>query len=181
MNERTGVRTERATARPAPRRPALPPFQVVLDEHRSSLYRYLVASVGPHDAADAFQETMLAALRAYPTLRHADNVGGWLFTIAHHKVVDAVRAGARRPVPVAVVPEPDPAPGPPSCDTGDELWEAVRRLPPKQRSAVILRHVAGWPYADIAELLACSPDAARQSVRVALARLRHEPDEQEEG
>lgn len=153
----------------------LPPFQAVLNEHRSALYRYLVASVGPHDAADAFQETMLAALRAYPGLRHGDNLGGWLFTIAHRKVIDAGRAGARRAVPMAEVPEPlRPALTEQGGDRHDELWAAVRRLPPKQRSAVVLRHVAGWPYAEVAAVLACTPEAARQSVRVGLARLRIE-------
>lgn len=158
----------------------LPPFQTVLEEHRSPLYRYLVASVGHHDAADAFQETMLAALRAYPSLRHGDNLGGWLFTIAHRKVIDAARTGARRALPVAEVPEPArPAMLETSGDRHDELWAAVRRLPPKQRSAVVLRHVAGWPYADIAAVLACSSEAARQSVRVALARLRSDTDRSE--
>lgn len=153
----------------------LPPFQALVDEHRSALYRYLVASVGYHDAADAFQETMLAALRAYPRLRHGGNLGGWLFTIAHRKVIDAGRAGARRAVPVAEVPEPPrPAVTEKGGDRHHELWAAVRLLPPKQRSAVVLRHVAGWPYAEVAAVLACTPEAARQSVRVGLARLRIE-------
>lgn len=151
----------------------LPPFQAVLDAHGAPLYRYLVASVGHHDAADLFQETMLAALRAFPTLGHGDNLGGWLYTIAHHKVIDAGRTGALRPVSVAEVPEPTrPAPTEQGGDRRHALWTAVRVLPPKQRSAVVLRHVAGWPYAAIAEVLDCTPEAARQSVRVGLARLR---------
>jgi RNA polymerase sigma factor (sigma-70 family) len=55
-----------------------------------------------------------------------------------------------------------------------ELWDAVRSLPPKQRSAVVLRHVAGWPYADIAEVMGGSEGAARQNVLEALKRLRQE-------
>src|SRR4029453_16212898 len=78
----------------------LPAFQSVIDEHGAALHRYLVGAVGVHDANDCFQETMIAALRAYPTLRHDDNLGGWLFTIAHRKVIDAARARDRRPVPV---------------------------------------------------------------------------------
>ena len=151
----------------------LPPFQAVLDEHAAPLHRFLVASVGVHDASDCFQETMLAALRAYPELAHGDNLGGWLFTIAHRKVIDHARGRGRRAVPVGDVPEraaravePDLADGP--------LWAAVSALPPKQRVAVLLRHAADRPYAEIADVLGCTEAAARQSVRAGLARLREE-------
>jgi RNA polymerase sigma factor (sigma-70 family) len=157
---------------------SLPPFQTLLDAHQLPLYRYLVAAVGHHEAGDCFQETMLAALRAYPSVQHGENLGGWLFTIAHHKVIDMVRARDRRPVPVgAALPEARPdrsgaVETHPVAD--DELWAAVEALPPKQRSAVLLRHVADRPYQEIAATLDCSEDAARQNVRAGLARLRQE-------
>jgi DNA-directed RNA polymerase specialized sigma24 family protein len=152
---------------------ALPPFQAVLDEHAGPLHRYLVASVGVHDAGDCFQETMLAALRAYPSLRHHDNLGGWLFTIAHRKAIDPARSRSRRAVPVGVLPEVAGSGGEPA-PVDDELWAAVASLPPKQRTAVLLRHAADRPYAEIAAVLECSEAAARQNVRAGLARLREE-------
>ena len=152
---------------------AFPPFQAVLDEHAGPLHRYLVASVGVHDAGDCFQETMLAALRAYPSLRHHDNLGGWLFTIAHRKVIDQARSRARRAVPVGAVPEIAGGGGEPAM-ADDELWAAVAALPPKQRAAVLLRHAADRPYTEIASVLGCSEAAARQNVRAGLARLREE-------
>ncbi len=149
----------------------LPPFQAVLDEHRHGLHRYLVAAVGIHDANDCFQETMLAALRAYPKLEHSENLGGWLYTIAHRKVIDAVRARDRRPVPVATVPEHRIE----LADLGDgPVWAKVDALPPKQRTAVLLRHAADRPYSEIATVLECTEAAARQNVRAGLARLREE-------
>ena len=63
----------------------LPPFQALLDEHRVDVYRYLVATVGPTDADDVFQETWIAALRAYPRLRSADNLRAWLLRIAQQQ------------------------------------------------------------------------------------------------
>jgi RNA polymerase sigma factor (sigma-70 family) len=149
----------------------LPPFQAVLDEHKVPLHRYLVAAVGVHDAHDCFQETMLAALRAYPSLRHADNLGGWLYTIAHRKVIDLVRARDRRALPVEVVPErPIDIP-----ELGDgSVWAVVDGLPTKQRTAVLLRHAADRPYSEIATVLECTEAAARQNVRAGLARLREE-------
>jgi RNA polymerase sigma factor (sigma-70 family) len=149
----------------------LPPFQAVLDEHRHGVHRYLVAAVGTHDANDCFQETMLAALRAYPKLKHGGNLGGWLYTIAHRKVIDAVRARDRRPTPVATLPERHMELG----ELGDgPVWAVVDELPPKQRAAVLLRHAADRPYSEIAEVLECTEAAARQNVRAALARLREE-------
>jgi len=149
----------------------LPPFQVVLDEHRHGVHRYLVASVGAHDANDCFQETMIAALRAYPRLEHGENLGGWLYTIAHRKVIDAVRARDRRPLPVEAVPEQRFE----LADLGDgPVWDVVEELPPKQRTAVLLRHAADRPYSEIAEVLECTEAAARQNVRAGLARLREE-------
>jgi RNA polymerase sigma factor (sigma-70 family) len=149
----------------------LPPFQTLLDEHADDLYRFLVASVGPHDGADCFQETIVAALRSYPELRHAENLRGWLFTIAHRKVVDHARRVQRHAVPVADPPEV-PASGAPPVDA--DLWRAVRNLPPKQRTAVVQRFLFDRPYAEVAAVIGCSEEAARQNVRAGLARLRRD-------
>ena len=83
----------------------LPPFQTLIDHHGRDVHRYLVACVGPIDADDCWQETMLAALRAYPGLRDDRNLRGWLLRIAARKVLDAHRATRRRPIPVEAVPE----------------------------------------------------------------------------
>src|SRR3954451_16695305 len=84
---------------------SLPPFQLALDEHRDQLARFLAATLGPHDAEDCLQETLIAALRAYPRLRADSNVRAWLFTIARNKALDEHRARVRRPVPFLAVPE----------------------------------------------------------------------------
>lgn len=148
---------------------SLPPFQTLVDEHAADLYRYLAATAGPHDGADAFQETMLAAMRAYPNLRSGENLRGWLFTIAHRKVIDGARSRARRGDPVGDPPETAHV----DSDGFDtELWDAVSALPPKQRSAVVQRYVLDRPYAEIAEVIGSSEDAARQNVRAGLQRLR---------
>ena len=153
---------------------SLPPFQAVLDAHRGDLYRFLVASVGSGDADDCFQETVIAALRAYPRLSHSGNLRGWLLRIAQRKAIDAHRARGRRPVPVETLPERGGAPPPAVADGEPDLWASVRTLPPKQRSAVFCRSVLGMPYAELAELLECSEEAARRSVHEGLKRLREE-------
>jgi RNA polymerase sigma factor (sigma-70 family) len=148
----------------------LPPFQVLIDEHRDDVYRFLRASVGPHDADDCFQETFIAALRAYPRLRADSNLRGWLFTIAHRKVVDHARRRARQAVPVAEPPEVGTLD--PDRLADRDLWDAVRALPPKQRTAVVQRYLLDRPYAEVAEVIGCTEAAARQNVRAGLRSLR---------
>ncbi|MCA1682704.1 MAG: sigma-70 family RNA polymerase sigma factor [Actinobacteria bacterium] len=154
----------------------LPPFQALLDAHGAAVHRFLVASVGPSEADDCFQEACIAALRAYPQLTHADNLRGWLLRIAQRKVIDAHRARTRRPVPVPAAPEPVAAAGPPpaSIDGQPAVWARVRALPEKQRVAVFLRSAADLSYAEVAEALGCSQDAARRNVHEGLKRLREE-------
>jgi RNA polymerase sigma factor (sigma-70 family) len=153
----------------------LPPFQVLLDEHRVDVYRFCVATAGRSEADDCFQETWIAALRAYPKLRRADNLRAWLLRIAHNKAMDLHRSRSRRPVPVEAVPERAAATPPgagPLPDAEPELWTAVRGLPPKQRTAVFCRTVLGMPYDELARMLESSEDAARRNVFEGLRTLR---------
>jgi RNA polymerase sigma factor (sigma-70 family) len=149
----------------------LPPFQALLDAHSRDVYSFLIATVGRGEADDVYQETWLAALRAYPRLRDASNLRGWLLTVAHHKAIDHVRARGRRPVPAEDLPEPVAAP---PAQGDEELWSRVRALPPKQRAAVALRFVADAAYSDVAAAIGCSEDAARRSVHEGLTRLRRD-------
>jgi RNA polymerase sigma factor (sigma-70 family) len=155
----------------------LPPFQALLDEHRTDLYRFCVATAGPGDADDCFQEAAIAALRAYPRLRRADNLRAWLFRIAQNKAIDIHRSRARRPVPVATLPDTVPAAATEPLDGEPQLWAAVRALPIKQRTAVFCRSVLGMPYGELAVLLESSEDAARRNVFEGLKKLREEWDQ----
>jgi RNA polymerase sigma factor (sigma-70 family) len=150
----------------------LPPFQALLDAHGHDVHRFLVAGVGRGDADDCYQETMLAALRAYPRLRDAANLRGWLFTIAHRKSIDHARGRRRTPIP-AGDDLPDPTVTDPELRDGT-VWVAVRSLPPKQRTAVALRFGFDADYGAIAAVLDCSEEAARRSVHEGLKRLRRE-------
>ena len=152
----------------------LPPFQVLLDAHGAVVHRFLVAAVGPIDADDCFQETFIAALRAYPDLESDRNLRGWLLRVAQRKALDAHRAAARRAVPADVLEEAAAAPSPEPVDGEPELWAQVRALPEKQRMGVFLRSVAGLSYADVATALGCSQAAARRNVFEGLERLRKE-------
>ena len=131
----------------------------------------LRGAVGRSDAEDCFQETFLAALRAYPKLDDDDNLRGWLLTIAHRKAIDHHRA-ARAPAAAGGRGRRGRGRGPASPATG--IWAAVGALPPKQRAAVALRYACDLPHAEIAAALGCSPEAARRSLHEGIKRLRKE-------
>lgn len=150
---------------------ALPPFQTLLDEHATEVMGVLRGAVGRVEADDCFQETFMAALRAYPSLSDAGNLRGWLLTIAQRKAIDHHRANGRRPTPVAEVAEAGVIDRLPD-ESG--VWTAVGALPPKQRAAVTLRYACDLPHAEIAAALGCSPEAARRSLHEGIKRLRKE-------
>jgi RNA polymerase sigma factor (sigma-70 family) len=128
------------------------------------------AVLGADDAQDAWSETFLAAMRAYPALAPDSNVRGWLVTIAHHKAIDQIRKRQRAPRPTDDLPEPV-AEGE-THDPDDELRAALDALPPKQRDAVVYRYLADLPYADVAALLDSNEAAARRSAADGIAKLR---------
>jgi len=150
----------------------LPPFQRFLDTHRGEVWRLIRASVPPSEADDCFQETFIAALRAYPRLRRDSDLRAWVLTIAHRKTLDAHRARARRALPVADVAEHGTHAHHDGAPRDEQLWSAVDALPGRQRSAVVLRFLADLPHREIASAMGCSEEAARRSLHEGLRKLR---------
>jgi RNA polymerase sigma factor (sigma-70 family) len=149
----------------------VPPFKDFLEANRARVYRFLTVAVGPHDADDCFQETFISALRAYPRVADGARLDRWVLKIASHKAIDHHRSAGRRAIPTDDVPDLPTDPLEPSLGD-DPLWKAVRLLPPRQRVAVVHRHVLDRPYAEIAELMEISEEAARANVYQGTKRLR---------
>jgi len=147
------------------------PFEDVVAEYGPMVLRVCRAVLGPVDADDAWSETFLSAMRAYPGLDPAANVEAWLVTIAHRRAIDVGRAISRAPVPAEALPEQHTRSGSPATDDPD-LWAALESLPDKQRRAVAYHHLAGLPHAEIAELLGNSPAAARRAAADGIKTLR---------
>jgi RNA polymerase sigma factor (sigma-70 family) len=146
-----------------------PPFENVVSQHGATVLRVARAVLGHADADDAWSDTFLAAMKAYPELPADANLEAWLVTIAHHKAIDITRASARRAIPVPDTPD---GPSPSHADDHFELTEAVAALPTKQRQAVAYHYLAGLPYAEIATLLDSSAAAARRAAADGIATLR---------
>ena len=145
----------------------LPPFQQLLERYSEDVWRTLRAIVGAQAAEDCFQETFLAALRAYPRLRPDSKPRAWLLTIAHNKAIDHLRRGRLAQAEVEAAAEEAPAPQ-------EQIWSAVAALPPRQRAAVALRYIGDLSHREIAAAIGCSEEASRRSLHDGLQTLRRQ-------
>ena len=147
------------------------PFEAVVSQHGATVLRVCRSLLDTHDADDAWSETFLSAMRAYPKLPEASNVEAWLVTIARRKAIDVHRAAKRNPLPIAELPDSPSELGLPGTSDA-ELWQHVARLPKKQRLSITLRYLAGMSYAEIAAVVGGTEVAARRSSADGLKKLR---------
>ncbi len=143
------------------------PFDAIVALHGARVWRVCRALLDEPDAEDAWSDTFLAALEAYPRLAHERSIEGWLVTIAHRKAIDVLRRRAR--LVVGEVPERIA----PQRGRDLDLARALAQLPERQREAVVLHHLGGLPFVDVALALGSSADAARRASSDGMRRLRH--------
>ncbi|HXZ58232.1 MAG TPA: sigma-70 family RNA polymerase sigma factor [Gaiellaceae bacterium] len=144
----------------------VPPFERFYEEQREPVLVQLRRMLGRDAADDAFQETFLRALRAYPTLKHGRHLRAWALAIARNVAIDAYR---RERVTSAEIPDlgsvDEPLPY-------EELRRLTADLPQKERVAVFLRFGYDLSYEDIGAALGSSSEAARQAASSGVRRLR---------
>lgn len=157
------------------------PFEAVVEQHGLTVLRVCRAVVGVHEADDAWSETFLAAMRAYPNLPDSANVEAWLVTIARRKAVDMHRAAKRNPITVEELPDVPTVLGIPGAEDAD-VWFLVGELPAKQRLTITFRYLAGMSHAEIAAVLGGTVEASRRAAADGLKNLRkHYPDANPKG
>jgi len=145
------------------------PFEAVVAAHGPAVLRVCRAVLGAVDADDAWSDTFLSAMKAYPDLPADANVEAWLVTIAHRKAIDVTRASARRAIPTDDLPETAARP---DAEHDPDLADALARLPAKQQQAVAYHYLAGLPHAEVAAILGGSTEAARRAAADGIATLR---------
>jgi RNA polymerase sigma factor (sigma-70 family) len=148
--------------------PPVPPFERFYVAHRDEVLAYLRRLLGAR-AEDAWQETFLRALRAYGRLEHGKHLRAWVFTIATNVAMDELRG---KPQPAAN--------GEPTVELERDAFRQLEHLtgglPPTDRAAVVLRYGYDLPYAQIADALGSSEDAARAAASSGVRRLRRTHD-----
>lgn len=143
-------------------------FEDLLSGHAQEIYAYALRLTGNRDDADdIFQETFLAAFRAFERMR-PDNVRAWIYRIATNKAIDHRRREGRN----ARLGDLEFVAAMRDGVTMADLTTAVRALPAGERAAFVLRRVQELPYADVARILGCTEDAARKRVSEATKKVK---------
>lgn len=148
------------------------PFELAVEQHGETVLRVCRAVLGPSaDADDAWSETFLAALKAWPELPEDTNLQAWLVRVAHRKAIDITRARARHAIPTGDLPEQVSSWGNPGVDE-DGVWTAVAALPHRQRLAIGYHYLGGLQHAETAKLIGGSADAVRRAAADGMKSLR---------
>jgi RNA polymerase sigma-70 factor (ECF subfamily) len=173
-------------------------FENLIERYHDEIYRYLwrlLRSAGWSDSAmeaqDLTQDVFLRAYGAYGRLRSGSNHRAWLYKIATNRAYTALKRDRRTAAhtdasfdaiqQISAGNEQIPDHQVVSRERLAEVKQCIAALPPKQSAALVMRHVQGLTYAEVAEALDCSEDSARANVYQGLRRLRRELAEQEPG
>jgi RNA polymerase sigma-70 factor (ECF subfamily) len=128
-----------------------------------------------HDAEDLVQETMLRAHRAFDRYQTGTNARAWLFTILHRLRTDALRRRGRRPETVELIDDGPPVPPVHEAALAsghEEITRALDGLPESFRSAVVLRDIEEYSYAEIAQMLGIPVGTVMSRIHRGRALLR---------
>ena len=162
-------------------------FEALYARHRKAVYRYVVRHCGNGATADElFQDVWMNVIRARSTYTPTARFATWLYTLAHHRLVDHWRASglqktmsidadgdvddmiAAVPVPGAHTPEHVVG----NRQLGERLRAALACLPPEQRDAFLLQQESGLSLAEIAALTGVGVETVKSRLRYAVAKLR---------
>lgn len=154
------------------------PFSQAVELHGMTVLRVCRAVLGAGtDADDAWSETFIAALKAWPQLDDSTNVQAWLVRVAHRKAIDITRDAARRTrMQTSVAPEElehyEREGASASNGFAGEVWDAVAALPQRQREAIAYHYLGGLSHAETAELTESNADAVRRAASDGMKKLR---------
>jgi RNA polymerase sigma factor (sigma-70 family) len=163
-------------------------FDALYARHKGGVYRYLLRHCGNAALADElFQDLWLNVIRVrasyVPTARFAT----WLYTLAHHRIIDHWRAQGRaqflsidddddatrhRVEAIAAPRRDEPEQRLADRELGACLKAALAAVPPAQRDAFLLQHEGGLSLEDIARLTGVGVETVKSRLRYAVAKLR---------
>jgi RNA polymerase sigma factor (sigma-70 family) len=152
-------------------------FEEMVESHQHRIFGFALSLSGnPADAEEIAQDAFVRAHRAlegYDAQRVQElKVSAWLHRIALNVFRNRIRRKLRETVPLESIAEPHANGLLP--DELHDLREAVLRLPPRYREAVVLRHVQGFDYTEIADVLGVPTGTAKSDVHRGLAILKEE-------
>jgi RNA polymerase sigma-70 factor (ECF subfamily) len=170
-------------------------FDALYARHKGGVYRYLLRQCrGGATAEELFQDVWMNLIRARTTYAPTAKFTTWLYRLAHNRLIDHYRASGHLTLvsadddaheeAVAALPGArgdDPEVRTENRELGERLRAAVGALPPAQREAFLLQQEAGLSLAEIAELTGVGTETVKSRLRYALAKLRRDLDDLDDG
>ncbi len=158
-------------------------FERLYARHKGPVYRYLLRQCTERAVADElFQEVWIRLIQARGRYEVKARFTTWVYTIAHHRIVDHYRRQARANLANTTADDPlerVPAPSHEQPDRDVQRQQFVERLrslldalPAEQREVFLLREEAGLDLAAIAEVTGAGLEATRSRLRYAVSKLR---------
>lgn len=158
-------------------------FESLYGRHKGGLFRFVLRSVKARgEAEELFQDIWMRVIEARGRYEPKAKFSTWLYTIAHHRLVDHWRARGLAVVSLdadeGAAPEPAAAPSSEphriaeARDTLEVLAAAIAALPMAQREAFLLHHEGDLTVAEIAAATGTNEEAAKSRLRYAMNRLK---------
>jgi RNA polymerase sigma-70 factor (ECF subfamily) len=147
---------------------------LIYDSYARDIYRYSYSRVGnPEDAEDLTAQTFMAVIEALPRYRHRGQFSGWIFRIAHSKIIDHFRRQRRNPMEIPLdTAYPDGVLNQIiEGQTYATLSALLRTLKEEERELIRLRYVLSLSFVEIAGILKRKEDAVRKSLNRILEHL----------
>jgi RNA polymerase sigma factor (sigma-70 family) len=153
-------------------------FERLFRAYETRLYRYLISMVrDKQQAEELVNDVMVDVWRGAPKFRDESKPATWLFGIAYHKAIDALRR--RKPPPVelrAVAAMADPRPNPEEIAVAEHLRRnleaAIASLSPEHRAVVELALTQGYSYQQISDIAGCPVNTVKTRMFHARRHLR---------
>lgn len=164
-------------------------FDALYARHRGGLYRYFLRHLRNAGAADeSFQDVWMSVVRVRASYAPTAKFGTWLYTLAHNRMVDYWRAGARATVvsidddgdvaargeaeAISATRTDEPETRAASREIGACIAAALASLPPEQREALLLQYEGGHSLAEIATITGVGDETVKSRLRYATSKLR---------
>ena len=155
------------------RKPDHEAFSEFASARSGSLFRTAYLIIGDYQLAqDLVQESLVKTYLAWPRLRDVTNAEAYTKRVIVTTCVSWRRRRSFSERPTNDVPDGSGTDPTTLLPEQGELWAAVRRLPPRQRAAVVLRFCEDLSLIQTAELMGCSVGSVKRHTFIALEKLR---------
>ena len=156
-------------------------FETLYLRHKDRLFAYLLRNCASRDlASELFQDVWARVIAHREGYVDKGRFGGWLYRLAHNRLMDYFRTVPRQALPLEDVADPvapsheQPERQAQAAGQRRRILRALANLPEEQRTAFLLKEEGELSLEEIAEVTEVGRETVKSRLRYALAKLRQE-------